>query len=261
MVTKEKKTRAPKQEVKQDTWEIKDRFYYLLGNKNPLTFTIPSRHSRRYPLLWFDEEKGYNREIRYATNQRSPFVDEQDGSATLKHVIFNNGTLAVRKQDVILQRFLSLHPANGILFTERDEVQEANNSVVSLEIELDAMNLARDLDIDFAEAVLRVEQGSKVSTMSSSEIKRDILIMARRNPLAFIDIVNDENIQLRNIGINAREQGIIILSPDQRTFTWGTNKKKLMTVPFDENPYTALAAWFKTDEGLEVYRSIEKKLK
>ena len=252
------KTKEPKTE---DSWEVKDRFYYLTGNKNPLTFTIPSRHSRRYPLLWFDEEKGYNRELRYATNQRSPFVDEQDGQATLKHIIFTNGTLAVKKTDVVLQKFLALHPANGLLLAERDEVKEADNSVVNLEIELDAMNLARDLDIDFAEAVLRVEQGSKVSTMSSSEIKRDILVMARRNPIAFIDIVNDENIQLRNIGIKAVELGLLNMSEGGRAFTWASNNRKLMNVPFDENPYSALAAWFKTDEGVEVLQSIQKKLK
>ena len=252
------KTKEPKTE---DSWEVKDRFYYLTDNKNPLTFTIPSRHSRRYPLLWFDEEKGYNRELRYATNQRSPFVDEQDGQATLKHIIFTNGTLAVKKTDVVLQKFLALHPANGLLFAERDEVKEADNSVVNLEIELDAMNLARDLDIDFAEAVLRVEQGSKVSTMSSSEIKRDILVMARRNPIAFIDIVNDENIQLRNIGIKAVELGLLNMSEGGRAFAWASNNRKLMNVPFDENPYSALAAWFKTDEGVEVLQSIQKKLK
>jgi len=33
-----------------------------------------------------------------------------------------------------------------------------------------------------------------------------------------------------------------------------------MTVPFDEHPYSALASWFKTDEGMEVYKNIEKKL-
>ena len=59
----------------------------------------------------------------------------------------------------------------------------------------------------------------------------------------------------------ARETGIINLSDDQRTFKWASNGRKLMTVPFDENPYSAMAAWFKTDEGLEVYKSIEKKLK
>jgi hypothetical protein len=34
-----------------------------------------------------------------------------------------------------------------------------------------------------------------------------------------------------------------------------------MTIPFDENPYTAMAAFFKTDEGVEVFKSIQKKLK
>jgi hypothetical protein len=33
-----------------------------------------------------------------------------------------------------------------------------------------------------------------------------------------------------------------------------------MTVPFDENPYSAMAAYFKTDEGVEVFRSVEKNL-
>jgi hypothetical protein len=52
-----------------------------------------------------------------------------------------------------------------------------------------------------------------------------------------------------------------MLDDDQRTFKWRANGRKLMTVPFDENPYSAMAAWFKTDEGLEVYKSIDKKLK
>ena len=67
--------------------------------------------------------------------------------------------------------------------------------------------------------------------------------------------------EIRNVAIIATEQNVIKLSDDNRTFTWATNDRKLMNVPFDENPYSAMAAWFKTDEGLEVYRSIEKKLK
>jgi hypothetical protein len=33
-----------------------------------------------------------------------------------------------------------------------------------------------------------------------------------------------------------------------------------MNVPFDEHPYSALAQWFKTDEGMEIYSNIEKRL-
>jgi hypothetical protein len=77
----------------------------------------------------------------------------------------------------------------------------------------------------------------------------------------FLELANDENVQIRSVGLKAAEAGIIKLSDDQRTFKWGSNGRKLMTVPFDENPYSALAAWFKTDEGVEVYKAIEKKLK
>ena len=54
--------------------------------------------------------------------------------------------------------------------------------------------------------------------------------------------------------------GILKLSQDQRTFTWGSNNRKLLNVPFDEHPYSALASWFKTDEGMEIYSNIEKQL-
>ena len=96
--------------------------------------------------------------------------------------------------------------------------------------------------------------------MSSKELKRDVLIFAKRNPKLFLNLASDENIVLRNFAIKARELGIITLASDQRTFKWGSNGRKLMTVPFDENPYSAMAAWFKTDEGLEVYKSIDKRL-
>ena len=116
------------------------------------------------------------------------------------------------------------------------------------------------MDVDQAEAILRVELGSKVNSMSSKELKRDLLLFARKNPALFINLANDENVMLRNFAIRAPEVGIIKLSQDQRTFTWGSNGRKLMNVPFDENPYSAFAAFLKTDEGVEIYKSIDKKL-
>lgn len=257
-----KKVAAKKQELQQNTWEIKDRLYILKGDKTPITFTIRSKHSYRYPLLWFDSERGEQREIRYATNQNSPFVDEQKGEATLGHIVFRNGTLAVPKEKQNLQKLLSLyHPDRNLKYFEFDSVEVAEYELEDIEIELDAMIAARSMDIDTAEAVLRVEIGSKVSSMTTKEIKRDLLIFAQRNPQLFIDLANDENVHLRNVAIKSVEAGLVKLSQDQRSFYWTSNDRKLMNVPFDENPYSAMAAWFKTDEGVEVYRNIEKKLK
>ena len=254
-------TKTKKSKVQEDTWEYKNRTYYLLSKGNPLTYTLPSKHTQKYPLVWFDPEKGYERELRYATNQKSIFVDEQQGQVTLKHIVFDNGILNVSKEKRNLQEFLAKHPHNNLIFKEHDSVEIAKDEVEDLEIQVMAMNVALDMEVDFAEAILRVEMGSGVANLSSKELKRDLLLFAKRNPQLFIELANDENVQLRNFAIVAREKGIITLSQDQRTFSWASNGRKLMSVPFDENPYSAMAAWFQTDEGLEVYKSIEKKLK
>ena len=255
METKEKKT------PKTNEWEYKDRNYFLMNNKMPLTYTLPSRHSNRYSLVYFDKDVGYERELRYATNQESIFVDEQEGQVTLKHIVFESGHLLVKKEQRNLQEFLNHHPHKNLVFQEYDEVEVANDQVEDLQLELLAMNAASEMDVDFAEAILRVEMGSIVSTMSSKELKRDLLIFARNNPSTFIELANDENVHLRNVAIIAVEKNVIRLNSDNRSFSWASNDRKLMNVPFDENPYSAMAAWFKTDEGLEVFRSIEKKLK
>ena len=130
-----------------------------------------------------------------------------------------------------------------------------------LELEADALLAAKNMDVEMAEAIMRVEVGSSVDQMSSKELKRDLLIFAKKNPMLFLDLVDDENVILRNFGIKATEMGILKLSSDQRTFSWGSNDRKLFNVPFDEHPYSALAQWFKTDEGMEIYSNIEKRLK
>ena len=254
METKEKKT------PKQDSWEYKNRNYFLVKGE-PLTYTLPSRHSARYPLVWFDPELGYERELRYASNHKSVFVDEQKGSITLKHLVFEKGHFSVPKEKRNLQEFLEKHPHNGLIFREHDVVVEAEDQYDYLELEIRALNIAYEMDVDKAEAILRVEQGSSVSQLSSKELKRDLLLFAKRNPALLINLSEDENVELRNFAIKAIEAKIINLDSDQKTFKWASNGRKLMTVPFDENPYSAMAAWFKTDEGLEVYRSIEKKFK
>jgi len=243
-------------------WEYKNRLYELTSTKKPLIYTLPTRHSKNVSLLWFDEEKGYNRELRYATNQQSCFVDEQNGPVTLGRIVFRDGQLSVPKENVVLQKLLSLyHPAikNGTIKEYKPEVI-AQNQVQSIEFELQAMNMATEMDIDQAEAILRVELGSGVSKMSSKELKRDLLVFARNNPYLFIELANDDNVHLRNIGIRATEAGLIDLSKDNRTFSYANTGRKLMTVPFDEHPYSALAAYFKTDEGMEVLNNIEKRL-
>jgi len=263
-VTQEQAAPMPTEKIKKPTkpeWEIKDRVYYLTGRHSPLTHTIPSRHTRKHSLLYFDPEEGIQKELRYATNQVSPFKNDQKGESTLGHIMFRNGDLMVPKEKQNLQKLLSLyHPFKGRMYEEFDAQEEAYDDLEMLDLQTDAAVFAREMDIDDAEAILRVEMGSAVNKLSSKEIKRDLRLFARSNPELFLELAQDENVGLRNTAIKAAEAGVIALSQDQRTFSWGSNGRKLMTVPFDENPYSAMAAYFKTDEGGEIFRSIEKKI-
>ena len=245
----------PKKKV-EPKWEIKDRQYLLKGGKKPLTYIIKSAD-----IHWFDEEKGYERELKYCSNQRTCFVDEMKGDQRLEHIIFRAGILTVPRSKTVLQKLLSLyHPHRDKLYREWKPEVQAVSQIDWLELEIEALNAARSIDIDLAEAIMRVEIGSDVNRLSSKEIRRDLLLFAKKNPNLFIELANDENVHLRNFGIKAAEAGILKLSQDQRTFTWGSTGRKLMTVPFEEHPYSALAAWFKTDEGMEIYSNIEKRM-
>jgi len=257
VVVEQPKVEAPKIKAKpKNTWEIKDRVYYLTSKQKPLSRSIKSSN-----IFWFDEEKGYERELKYCENQRTVFVDEMKGDQRLAHIVFRNGALFVPKNKTVLQKLLSIyHPLNGSVYYEYKPVEIAESQIDRLEVEADAILMARQMDIDLAEAIMRVEKGSKVNKLSSKELKRDLLLFARKNPILFLELANDDNVQLRNFGIKAVEEGILKLSSDQRYFMWGSTSRKLMTVPFDEHPYTALAHWFKTDEGMEIYTQIEKRL-
>ena len=238
-------------------WEIKDRTFYLKGGKRPLSYML-----RSAGVYYFDEEKGYEREIKNTSNQRTPFVDEMVGDQRAEAIIFRNGVLYVPKNKQVLQKLLCLyHPHKNKVYIEYKPAAIAASEIDILELEIEALNAAQSLDIDMMEAIMRVEIGSGVNDMSSKELKRDLLLYAKKNPQLFLDLVNDDNVQLRNFGIKATELGILSLSSDQRTFSWGSNNRKLMNVPFDEHPYSALASWFKTDEGMEIYANIEKQLK
>tara|TARA_R100000030_G_scaffold41739_2_gene31349 strand:+ start:2834 stop:3559 length:726 start_codon:yes stop_codon:yes gene_type:complete len=238
-------------------WEIKDRVYALKGNQTPLSYTIKSRG-----LYFFDKEKGYERIVQYSPNQKTAFVDEMQGNIRMEHITFRDGFLSVPKNKVMLQQFLSLyHPHRDKLYEEINDEAEAKNHADWLELELEAMTACKSLSLDKVSAIMRVNKGIAVDKMSSDELRRDALLYAKNNPIEFLKLCEDEDVSLKDMALKAESLGVIKLSEDKRHFKWGSNGRKLMTVPFEEEPYSALSAWFKTDEGLEVLKTIEKKIK
>ena len=128
---------------------------------------------------------------------------------------------------------------------------------------MDALIAARSLDIDTAEAVLRVMTESNVDSMTSDEVKRDILIYAKRNPAQFLDAIDDPQLKLTSIAGKALSSGLFVTKNNGRDihYNMNNNKKKLLSVPFGDSPLSALVSFLMTDEGLEVFKMIEKQNK
>ena len=235
---------------------------YRLKIGNPLSYTLASRNHPRFPLMWYDEKNNVNRALRYAKNQKTPFEDEQDGNAILEPIIFEDGFLRVPKSNPVLQQFLHYHPLNGVVFAEVDKEKDAAAEVEDLNIEVEALIEARQLSIDQIEMLTRVMFGKDPSRVSTAELKRDILVYAKREPREFLNILNDPELKYQAKIRLFFESKLLILKNGEKEiwFNTSTNKKKMMSVPFGENPQEAAAYFLKSDEGLDALKMLEATL-
>lgn len=237
-----------------------DKIYKLTRDVAPLSYILPSSHSRRYPLMHFDNETGENRTLRYARNQKSPFEDEQDGNAILEPVIFEDGYLTVYKNNQVLQQFLHYHPGNGSTFKELDKAKEAQDDIDIVQKEIDALVAANDMSLERKIAVARVVFNN-VDKMSTAEIKRDILMFAKHEPVEFLEVINDPDLEVDSNIAEFISNNYLELTTKSVTLTTGKTKKKLLSLPFGEDPMYIISSWMKSDEGLPTYKMLLKKLK
>tara|TARA_R110000772_G_scaffold92370_3_gene189159 strand:+ start:1258 stop:2001 length:744 start_codon:yes stop_codon:yes gene_type:complete len=238
-----------------------NKSYKLTRDKAPLSYTIPSRNTKRSALLYFDEETGQNRSMRYAKNQKSIFEEEQDGNVILEPIIFEDGFLQVPKQNQILQEFLAYHPGNGNTFVEVDKEKDAAIDVDTMDLTLEAMMAAKELDIEMLETIARVVIGARVEKMTSAELKRDVRMFAQRYPQDFLESINDPLLSLQNKCAKFFAESLLILKNNKDVYyNLKGNKKKLLTVPYGEDPLFILASFLQSDEGIEVLRILEDKL-
>lgn len=237
--------------------------YKLKRDVAPLCFMLNSHHNKRSPLLYFDEETGTNRPLRYAKNQKSPFEDEQDGNAIMEPIVFEDGFLNVDRTNQVLQKFLSIHPSRNMIFEEIDDAKDAAEELEIEELILDAQILARDLDLNMLETVGRVLIGGGADRLSTAELKRDVLVFSRNYPEEFIDVLNDPSLQFQDDVVKFIDTGLLQLRNNSRDvyFNLVKNKTKFLTIPFGEDPSDIISSYMQTDDGVETYKMLKKLLK
>lgn len=236
-----------------------DKIYRLTMDAAPLSYMLPTRNTRRYPLLWFDEEKNINKPLRYAVNQPSPFEDEQDGNAIVEPIIFENGFLTVPRTNPVLQQFLYYHPLNGKMFAELNEEKDAQAELEELDLEVEAWNKAKNMPIEQLEMAARVIFGIDTSKMTSSTLKRDVIIYARRNPRIFLDLMEDPELTLQSQVQQFFDSRLLSFRNNNKEVWINTaaQKRRMLIVPYGEDPIITCITYFKTDDGIEILKMLE----
>ena len=213
-------------------------------------------------MLWFDSEQNVNRPLRYAVNQKSPFEDEQDGNPLVEPIIFEDGMLRVPKNNPVLQQFLYYHPMNGTVFGEVNYEKDAQEEVEFLNEEVDALMEARSLTIEQLENVSRVLFGKDPSTVSTAELKRDVLIYAKRDPRSFLNLINDPMLKLE-ANVHKYFDGKVLTFRNGNKEVWfntPSSKRKMINIPFGADPYVEVTLYLQTDEGIDALKLLDKSL-
>ena len=126
--------------------------------------------------------------------------------------------------------------------------------------EVDALIAAKGLEIDELERVARVMLGKDVSRISTAELKRDVLIYAKTNPQEFLNILDDPMLNLQSDVSVFFEKGLLGMRNNNKDvyFNLPNNKKRMLTVPFGEDPTYITSSYLQSDEGLETLKLLEK---
>jgi hypothetical protein len=237
----------------------KDKTYTLLSTNTPMQFFLRNRHKKQSPLQYYDEEKKQLRSLCYASNQISIFEDEQTGDVMLGSIVFVNGNLTVPKTNPQLQLFLDTTPDNGIVFEEFKPDEIAEREITSIELEMEALQIAMELKASEMESIALTVFGSSVLKKKTAEVKRDLFVYAKENPEHFLALAKDDMTKLKGLAVRAETLNLC----QYKSNAFYNNDTLLCKVPFDEtDKYNTIASWMNsTDEGKAFLKFIETKIK
>lgn len=254
--TQAKKTETqPKQEVKKSFKRKVDaptNKVYQLMNGGGIVYMLQTKG-----ISMYDEETQTMRELRYCPAEHSVWADEQSDNAVRKPILFRGGTLIVKKEEPNLMEYLDRHPQNaengGNVFKVLDKAKDAEKELDDEFIVLDAVAMVRDKDINELLPVA-VYFGVNVGG-SSSEIRHNLLRIAKKNPKKFIDAFDDPVVKVKSTIHQAKEYNIIKLS-DSGAY-WFDSNTIIIANPAGANCSDTLARFCMTEKGAAVLATLE----
>lgn len=228
---------------------------YEIPRKAGIVYMLPQKG-----ITVYDEEKDTVREMRYCPNDPSIWADEQSEKSVKESVVFRNGRLFVPREKPNLKKFLDLHPLNiangGGVFKVVDKRKSAEEILEKEFLLNDAISLVRDTEInDLLPIALYYGLNINVQT---SEIRYNLLNIARKKPQEFIEAFDSPQVQVRSTIQQAKDYQIINLKSNG--CYWFDSNSLIISVPVGQDSMDVMVRFCLTEKGAPVLSLIEEKL-
>jgi hypothetical protein len=241
-------------------WEMKDRQYVLCDGSKPISYSIAHQHSEHMNLQYTNKARKTVHTLRFASNQPSFFVENQSkelGSVLVKHIIFKNGMLKVGANDVVLQKFLTIHPHNGIIFKEYDPTESSRKFVADKKLKNKANMLVDSVGNTINRAIASLVCPSYVEAWGIDQIEEEMFLYADSNPKEYIELCENPDTKVKGIAKSAISRGLLIYKNYR---FYNANKELLIEVDRNSNEIDVICKYLQTGDGRSFYEYLANSL-
>jgi hypothetical protein len=208
----------------------------------------------------YDSEKDTVRAIRYCPNEPSIYIDEQSPNGRRSHIVFSDKMLGVPANQPNLQDYLDKHPGNtkngGGIFYEVNHEQKTDTLIQDEFLIHDAISLIREKSIDDLIPVI-LYLGISLE-QRNQEIRRELLIEAKSNPKAFIEMFDNPLVKMRSSISLAASNGILKINQDG--VFWTDSNRLILATPVGQDGVDMMTKFCLSEKGSLVHQEILKRL-
>jgi hypothetical protein len=234
-----------------ENWVVKDRIYVLCTGHSSLSHGIKDRHKRNSPLMY----KG--RALRFSTSQASFFMDKQAGDVLLSYLSIDEGKLIVPQENTHLQKFLAIHPDNGIVFKEFDPEEESRKTYDAQNVKIDAYILSKKIDDFTRDSVAMLMCKGYTEKWEEYTIRKNLNNEIEANPKLFIKLAQDPALKHKTVGKISVLRGYL----KYVNFKFLDENDQIICEPkMHENEYDALATYFLSNTGRSLFEYLRHKI-
>ena len=245
-----------------ENFEYKNRRYEVVLNTKSVSQGIRNRSKKGSPLQYIHPVTKQPYSLRLASNQSSFFEEKQSkepGSVKLRYINIIDGVLFVSATDIILQKFLHIHPDKGIVFKELDENANALEKIEKMDLSFKAEELVRGLSFSEQDALARIICPAYKEGSTSAIIKNDLFVTVRNhaNPALVIKYAEDESLLVKGLAKSAVSKGFLRYS-DYRFID--DNNITVLEVGRNQDEWNAIAEYLQSNAGNKLREDLYKKL-